>query len=183
MPTDISRAPKPRTDRPARQQITEEPKESQDNVVVCFFVFLCFVVFLVLSFFCTRLSLAHAACVCRVFCKSQHLSERMLVLFFLFFSKKKKQKKKKLGFSIFVFLLGAYNSTLRTFKSTQRTGSVLQKAPNCFILPDKSISLWKTFCASRKSLKSLTKVDFFAIAFLICFFHFFPKRRGTKCAK
>ncbi len=34
VPTDISRAPKPRTDRPARQQITEEPKEATDNVVV-----------------------------------------------------------------------------------------------------------------------------------------------------
>lgn len=41
VPTDISRAPKPRTDRPARQQITEEPKEATDNVVVSDQFFLC----------------------------------------------------------------------------------------------------------------------------------------------
>ncbi len=81
-----------------------------------FFCFLVFCGFFGLSFFCTRLSLPHAACVCRVFCKSQHLSERMLVLFFLFFSKKKKKqkkkkkkqkkKKKKLGFFFHVFGIG-----------------------------------------------------------------------------
>ncbi len=33
VPTDISRAPKPRTDRPARVQVTEQKKNThQDNV-------------------------------------------------------------------------------------------------------------------------------------------------------
>jgi hypothetical protein len=51
VPTDISRAPKPRTDRPARQQITEQPKViCEASFVSCFFVPFFLFFFVVFSF-------------------------------------------------------------------------------------------------------------------------------------